>query len=57
MTYLPTDDDRENTMRELAWEDKQKRTQLLRLIANPDCRDPDHPGCSQCNEESEEDDE
>jgi len=24
------------------------RQQRARLLANPDCRDPDHPGCVKC---------
>lgn len=25
-----------------------------RLARNPDCRDPDHPGCSSCMEDDDE---
>jgi len=28
-----------------------------RLLSNPDCRDPEHAGCSQCMETEEVDDE
>lgn len=29
-------------------EDRAKRRQELRLLRNPDCRDPSHPGCDKC---------
>lgn len=32
------------------WEFKQERIRSERMIAHPDCRDPAHPGCSQCRE-------
>lgn len=35
-------------------EDRWRRRQLSRLWANPDCRDPGHPGCSLCEETDEE---
>ena len=42
------------------WEERQERIKRDRLWAHPDCRDPAHPGCSQCREpedgESEDDD-
>lgn len=30
--------------------DNQRRTQLMQ---HPDCRDPDHPGCEYCFDDSE----
>ena len=27
------------------------------LMRHPDCRDPDHPGCADCDEDFEENDE
>lgn len=32
------------------WEEKQERIRRDKLFAHPDCRDPEHPGCSQCKE-------
>lgn len=48
MTY---DDDYEAA--ELAAEDRAARRYRSRLSAHPDCRDPDHPGCSSCEPEDE----
>ena len=31
-----------------------QRAQLAKLMRHPDCRDPDHPGCSNCCEEEGE---
>jgi len=46
-------DDQESELDDLRaearWECKQQR--LLR--AHPDCRDPDHPGCEDCEDDSE----
>jgi hypothetical protein len=41
--------DEDEYRREAQW----KRKQQLRLIAHPDCRDPDHPGCEFCMETDE----
>lgn len=30
-----------------------ERARRHRLMQNPDCRDPDHPGCENCNDEEE----
>lgn len=32
------------------WEAKQERIRRAKLTAHPDCRDPAHPGCSQCRD-------
>ncbi len=31
-------------------EERRIRHYRQRLIASPDCRDPDHPGCDQCED-------
>jgi hypothetical protein len=33
---------------EMRMEQIYMRQQRARLFANPDCRDPDHPGCREC---------
>lgn len=33
-----------------AWDEKQERIRSLQMMAHPDCRDPEHTGCSQCRE-------
>ena len=33
-----------------------QRRQQARLQRNPDCRDPDHPGCAACEDEKCDDD-
>jgi len=32
-------------------EAKAQRRHELRLLSNPDCRDPEHPGCQSCEPE------
>lgn len=32
------------------WEAKQERRRHDELMDHPDCRDPEHPGCSRCRE-------
>lgn len=41
----------EDTRAELRAEDQAAKRYQRSLIANPDCRDPDHPGCENCREE------
>ncbi len=43
----------EDTRAELRAEDRAKKQYWRRLIANPDCRDPDHPGCENCRDDEE----
>jgi hypothetical protein len=31
-----------------AWEYQQEKIRATQMTAHPDCRDPEHPGCSQC---------
>lgn len=32
----------------------RQRQHVSRLAAHPDCRDPDHPGCEQCEPPDDE---
>lgn len=41
----------EDTRAELLAEDKAAKRYQRSLLANPDCRDPDHPGCENCRDE------
>ena len=55
------DDDYDSEVEELKAEARFERQRTARLLRNPDCRDPDHPGCDKCadhdeDEELEEDD-
>ena len=34
-------------------EERQRRVWERKILAHPDCRDPDHPGCSSCDEEEQ----
>ena len=36
---------------EIFREEKFNRQVQARLVAHPDCRDPDHPGCAKCDPE------
>ena len=47
MLFDIDDDIRSELAAEDAWEQRIQR----RLAANPDCRDPDHPGCEDCQDE------
>ena len=40
---------------ELLTEVHWQRRHQARLLSNPDCRDPDHPGCAACNDDHDED--
>lgn len=33
---------------------RYERRQLLQHLAHPDCRDPDHRGCSRCEEKDDD---
>lgn len=37
---------------ELALQDNARARYQTKLIAHPDCRDPDHPGCAKCDEDN-----
>jgi hypothetical protein len=41
-------DNDEHDRAELAADDRAVRRYNAKLGANPDCRDPDHPGCEHC---------
>lgn len=44
----------EYEIQELRDQDKAARRYQSRLALNPDCRDPDHPGCVDCKENDDE---
>ena len=44
----------EDTRAELKAQDDFNRKYQRALLANPDCRDPDHPGCEHCMEEADD---
>jgi len=46
-------DDRDDIWDE--YEAKAEKARQRRMWAHPDCRDPDHPGCSFCEINDEED--
>ena len=43
----------EYDIEELKAQDRFERQMRASLMANPDCRDPDHPGCEKCEDEDE----
>jgi hypothetical protein len=50
-------DDYDPEFDDLKAESRLSRQRATRLMYNPDCRDPDHPGCADCEETEEGDDE
>ena len=50
-------DDFDPVLDDLKAEARLSRQRATRLMYNPDCRDPDHPGCADCAEAEEGDDE
>ena len=50
-------DDYDPALDDLKAEARLERQRATRLMYNPDCRDPDHPGCADCAEVEEGDDE
>ena len=50
MKYDPDNIDH-SELRARDFYEKRKRYQLM---ANPDCRDPDHPGCDKCDDDNQE---
>jgi hypothetical protein len=50
-------DDYDPELDDLKAESRLSRQRATRLMYNPDCRDPDHPGCADCAETEEGDDE
>lgn len=46
-----TDHERDHERDELARADRAERRAHARLMRHPDCRDPDHPGCPDCEPE------
>jgi len=49
--YDPIEDERAELKAEAAWQRSYDR----KLINHPSCNDPDHPGCSLCMEEDDDD--
>lgn len=47
MSYQFDDDE----MEEMFMQRRKIRLYKKKLFAHPDCRDPDHPGCEQCDDE------
>ena len=39
---------------EYRYADQYEQRYLARLYAHPDCRDPEHPGCANCNDTDED---
>lgn len=48
------DEDHEAEINALRVEERAKRAYLSSLMRNPDCRDPDHPGCIDCTTADDE---
>ena len=44
------DDDHDDELEDLRNEARWQKQYFARLSRNPDCRDPDHPGCEDCEE-------
>lgn len=54
---IPYDRDlAEDDLADLRAEARWERQRHARLMRNPDCRDPDHPGCELCEENENDDD-
>jgi hypothetical protein len=49
ITFIDSDE-AEWEMNDLRAQVQAERRYARALAANPDCRDPDHPGCDSCNE-------
>jgi hypothetical protein len=47
-------DDFDPVLDDLKAEARLSRQRTTRLMYNPDCRDPDHPGCDKCAEHDDE---
>ena len=47
-------DDFDEDLHELRVESFCQRRHNSALLANPDCRDPDHPGCAACHDDHDE---
>jgi hypothetical protein len=48
------DYDYDDELNDLRLEDRARRRYENALMRNPDCRDPDHPGCESCEENEDE---
>ena len=47
-------DDEDPEAEDLRAQDRFEARRALALRYNPDCRDPDHPGCEHCEGEDDE---
>jgi len=47
------DDDYDPEIEDLRAEDRARKRYQMALMYHPDCRDPDHPGCEQCEEDDD----
>jgi len=47
-THTPSDDDTDPELEYLRVQAAHDRRTHYLFLANPDCRDPDHPGCEAC---------
>jgi hypothetical protein len=52
--WYDADDD---NYQEMAAEARWQRRQQAQLLSNPDCRDPDHPGCAICDNDPDDNEE
>lgn len=52
MTWFNTrsDSDHDDELEDLKNEARLQKQYFARLSRSPDCRDPDHPGCEDCEE-------
>jgi hypothetical protein len=53
-TRMESDDDHDDELEDLRNEARWQKQYFARLSRNPDCQDPDHPGCEDCEETDEE---
>ena len=48
------DDYEDPELEDLRAEDRARKRHQMQLMYHPDCRDPDHPGCEQCEENDDD---
>lgn len=46
-------DPNEADYEELRAQDRADKRHQAQMLRHPDCRDPDHPGCEQCEDEDD----
>ena len=47
-------DELDSMAEDAANQDRHDKRMFGAQLRNPDCRDPDHPGCSHCQEEEDD---